>query len=237
MAYIRAPLQPQTYLQHVSESQSSNTTVDSSTSSYSEQVPVRQSTRNKKPPAKFNDFVNLDSELGTESISSDDNRYHKIKRVLARKIDNNQLKYLVQIVGEPAQNSIWVEESRWLPGPLISGGLIDSTCLVWKESCGVRGSCAIYDNDVFRLKLHGYSLIGRLMVIVIFCYCCFYTRKMITWKTIPQPVQEEVTVHFIPQPVEEEVAVHLNGKEMNGNPELEFKPMIINTDHKHDHKH
>ncbi|CAC5405680.1 unnamed protein product [Mytilus coruscus] len=95
MAYIRAP-QPQTYLQHVSESQSSNTTVDSSTSSYSEQVPVH-------------------SELGTESISSDDNRYHKIKRVLARKIDNNQLKYLVQIVGEPAQNSIWVEESSLSP--------------------------------------------------------------------------------------------------------------------------
>ncbi|CAC5385704.1 unnamed protein product [Mytilus coruscus] len=114
MAYIRAP-QPQPYLQHVSESQSSNTTVDSSTSSYSEQVPVRQSTRNKKPPAKFNDFVNLDSELGTESISSDDNRYHKIKRVLARKIDNNQSKYLVQIVGEPAQNSIWVEESSLSP--------------------------------------------------------------------------------------------------------------------------
>ncbi|CAC5413986.1 unnamed protein product [Mytilus coruscus] len=114
MAYIRAP-QPQTYLQHVSESQSSNTTVDSSTSSYSEQVPVRQSTRNKKPPAKFNDFVYLDSELGTESISSDDNRYHKIKCVLARKIDNNQLKYLVQIVGEPAQNSIWVEESSLSP--------------------------------------------------------------------------------------------------------------------------
>ncbi|CAC5408001.1 unnamed protein product [Mytilus coruscus] len=114
IANIRAP-QPQPYLQHVSESQSSNTTVDSSSSSYSEQVPVRQSTRNKKPPTKFNDFVNLDSELGTESISSDENRYHKIKRVLAWKIDNNLLKYLVQIVGEPAQNSIWVEESSLSP--------------------------------------------------------------------------------------------------------------------------
>ncbi|CAC5418269.1 unnamed protein product [Mytilus coruscus] len=111
---IRAP-QPQPYLQHLSESQSSITTVDSSNSSYYEQVPVRQSTRNKKPPTKFNDFVNLDSELGTESISSDENRYHKIKRVLARKIDNNQLKYLVQIVGEPAQNSIWVEKSSLSP--------------------------------------------------------------------------------------------------------------------------
>ncbi|VDI67070.1 Hypothetical predicted protein [Mytilus galloprovincialis] len=105
----------------------------------------------------------------------------------------------------------------WLPGPLISGGLIDSTCLVWKESRGVRGSCALYDNDVFRLKLHGYSLIGRLLVIVILCYCCFYTRKMLTWKTIPQPVQEDV-------------AVHLSDKDMDGNPGHELKPMIINTE-------
>ncbi|XP_076082658.1 uncharacterized protein LOC143053764 [Mytilus galloprovincialis] len=103
----------------------------------------------------------------------------------------------------------------WLPGPLISGGLIDSTCLVWKESRGVRGSCALYDNDIFRLKLHGYSLIGRLLVIVILCYCCFYTRKMLTWKTIPQPVQEDV-------------AVHLSDKDMDGNPEHES--MIINTE-------
>ncbi|CAC5366810.1 unnamed protein product [Mytilus coruscus] len=99
MAYIRAP-QPQPYLQHFVIFWI---------------VIVRQSTRNKKPPTKFNDFANLDSELGTESISSDENGYHKIKHVLARKIDHNQLKYLVQIVGEQAQHSIWVEESSLSP--------------------------------------------------------------------------------------------------------------------------
>ena len=72
----------------------------------------------------------------------------------------------------------------WLPGPLISGAFIDSACSLWRESCEGRGSCAFYDNDVFRLKLHGYSLVGRFLVIPILIFCWFYTRSMTQWKTV-----------------------------------------------------
>ena len=42
----------------------------------------------------------------------------------------------------------------FLPGPVVFGGLLDSTCLVWKETCGKRGACLHYDivSQRFRFK-------------------------------------------------------------------------------------
>lgn len=37
-----------------------------------------------------------------------------------------------------------------IPGPIIYGALIDSTCLVWDEACGMKGNCWVYDPDKFR---------------------------------------------------------------------------------------
>ena len=37
-----------------------------------------------------------------------------------------------------------------IPGPIIYGALIDSTCLVWDDACGIKGNCWIYDPDKFR---------------------------------------------------------------------------------------
>ncbi|XP_068235129.1 solute carrier organic anion transporter family member 74D-like [Palaemon carinicauda] len=40
--------------------------------------------------------------------------------------------------------------------PLIYGSLIDSSCLVWEETCqNGSGSCWLYNTDDFRYKLHG----------------------------------------------------------------------------------
>ena len=43
----------------------------------------------------------------------------------------------------------------FLPNPIIFGSVIDSSCLLWEESNGERGSCWIYANDQFRYKFHG----------------------------------------------------------------------------------
>ena len=47
------------------------------------------------------------NDLPTFYVSSDSDSYHKIKRVLGQR----DSKYLVQIVGEPADNAVWVASS------------------------------------------------------------------------------------------------------------------------------
>lgn len=37
-----------------------------------------------------------------------------------------------------------------IPGPIIFGRLIDSTCLVWTKTCSGNGNCQLYDQDRFR---------------------------------------------------------------------------------------
>nr|XP_006811917.1 PREDICTED: solute carrier organic anion transporter family member 4C1-like [Saccoglossus kowalevskii] len=39
-----------------------------------------------------------------------------------------------------------------VPGPILIGAAIDSSCLVWQEVCGDTGTCWIYDNHTFGLK-------------------------------------------------------------------------------------
>lgn len=41
----------------------------------------------------------------------------------------------------------------YIPAPILFGNLIDSTCLLWKSSCGEKGGrCLIYDIEKFRYK-------------------------------------------------------------------------------------
>ncbi|XP_065315264.1 solute carrier organic anion transporter family member 2A1-like [Gordionus sp. m RMFG-2023] len=57
----------------------------------------------------------------------------------------------------------------FLPGPLITGALIDKTCLVWKHSsCYRQGSCLFYDTDKLRFVIHGILTLSKL--VATFCY-------------------------------------------------------------------
>jgi hypothetical protein len=54
-----------------------------------------------------------------------------------------------------------------VPGPILFGVVIDSTCLVWQDSCGEHTSCWIYDNASvgrnFFLLLMGLKLLSTLL--------------------------------------------------------------------------
>jgi len=44
----------------------------------------------------------------------------------------------------------------YIPSPIIFGHVVDSTCLLWKETCsGADGRCLLYDIDMFRIKYVG----------------------------------------------------------------------------------
>ncbi|XP_031619261.1 solute carrier organic anion transporter family member 74D-like [Contarinia nasturtii] len=41
-----------------------------------------------------------------------------------------------------------------IPGPIIFGHIVDSTCLIWNHKCGRQGNCLLYDSAKFRYYLH-----------------------------------------------------------------------------------
>ncbi|XP_057317468.1 solute carrier organic anion transporter family member 4C1-like [Hydractinia symbiolongicarpus] len=66
-----------------------------------------------------------------------------------------------------------------LPGPVLVGKIIDSTCLVWKyDECGKKSNCAEYDVD--RLSLYLSLALSTVSAVSFVLYT-------IAWKTYKQP--------------------------------------------------
>lgn len=61
-----------------------------------------------------------------------------------------------------------------IPGPILFGRMIDSTCLVWSNKNEERGNCLLYDPIKFRQRLHPYLamfiLFGTIFDILIWYY-------------------------------------------------------------------
>lgn len=60
-----------------------------------------------------------------------------------------------------------------IPGPIIFGRLIDSSCLSWAFKCGRQGNCQLYDSIKFRHLLH-YAAAGFKLCAVIFDFFVWY---------------------------------------------------------------
>lgn len=60
-----------------------------------------------------------------------------------------------------------------IPGPIIYGIIIDSTCLIWEETCGTRGNCWFHHRENFRYLVNissaGFSMVGVLFDAAV-CY-------------------------------------------------------------------
>ncbi|XP_054749768.2 solute carrier organic anion transporter family member 4C1-like isoform X1 [Lytechinus pictus] len=62
-----------------------------------------------------------------------------------------------------------------IPGPILFGIIIDSTCLQWQETCSGHGSCWLYDNKSFASRLAIIScalkvMCGFLYALALFSY-------------------------------------------------------------------
>ncbi|MEQ2172077.1 hypothetical protein GOODEAATRI_017333 [Goodea atripinnis] len=42
--------------------------------------------------------------------------------------------------------------AAFMPGPVLYGSVIDTTCIMWGEKCGQKTSCQYYDLDSFRQR-------------------------------------------------------------------------------------
>nr|XP_032800522.1 solute carrier organic anion transporter family member 2A1 [Petromyzon marinus] len=66
----------------------------------------------------------------------------------------------------------------WLPAPALFGLLIDSSCLVWTESChAVRGACKYYDNDALRTRYWSLQLALKFLALSLFSVVLVRVRR------------------------------------------------------------
>ncbi|NXK74502.1 SO2B1 protein, partial [Amazona guildingii] len=43
----------------------------------------------------------------------------------------------------------------WMPGPVLYGSAIDTTCILWEKKCDRKAACRYYDNNLFRQRYLG----------------------------------------------------------------------------------
>lgn len=63
-----------------------------------------------------------------------------------------------------------------IPGPILYGFIIDSTCVVWNYKCGVRGNCQLYDQKNFRYYMN-LTAIALISVSVVFDFFVWIESK------------------------------------------------------------
>ncbi|XP_043271087.1 solute carrier organic anion transporter family member 74D isoform X2 [Venturia canescens] len=65
-----------------------------------------------------------------------------------------------------------------IPGPIIFGALIDSTCLIWDHSCGAQGNCWYYDKEDFRYIINSVSATFILCSAILDGLLCYLARNL-----------------------------------------------------------
>lgn len=76
----------------------------------------------------------------------------------------------------------------YIPAPIVFGNLIDSSCLLWKSSCGetTGGRCLIYDIEKFRYKYVGLCASIKIVALAIFMIDWWLVRRRKSLEKLPQ---------------------------------------------------
>ncbi|XP_063405834.1 solute carrier organic anion transporter family member 3A1-like [Mytilus trossulus] len=77
--------------------------------------------------------------------------------------------------------SAFISTFGWFLGPVIFGEVIDMCCEIWSSRCGVKGSCALYDNVNFRYGIFGFCLILSCFIIILDLVNYLIARKKTDW--------------------------------------------------------
>lgn len=66
----------------------------------------------------------------------------------------------------------------YIPAPILFGNLIDSTCLLWKSTCGEKGGrCLLYDIEQFRYKYVGLCAGIKILALALFLIDWWLVRR------------------------------------------------------------
>ncbi|XP_046584309.1 solute carrier organic anion transporter family member 2B1-like [Haliotis rubra] len=76
-----------------------------------------------------------------------------------------------------------------IPAPIMFGYLIDSTCLIWERSCGVRGACEQYDLESLRFRLTGADFSFRVASMFFFSIAFIVVKLQGDDKRTDEPIE------------------------------------------------
>ncbi|BFZ20993.1 hypothetical protein BsWGS_24032 [Bradybaena similaris] len=86
----------------------------------------------------------------------------------------------------------------WLLAPIVFGNFIDSTCRIWDITCRGTGRCLLYDNNQFRLKLHGYAALSLACSLLFYLFAYLYARWTRCLHEQATEINVEVTTELQP---------------------------------------
>ncbi|OCT56836.1 hypothetical protein XELAEV_18004366mg [Xenopus laevis] len=86
----------------------------------------------------------------------------------------------------------------WLPGPVMYGSVIDSTCILWGRKCGKKTSCLYYDNNHLRQRYIGLQILFEIMALIFFIALFFVLRRREN-KTVDQSAAGNPETHALTQ--------------------------------------
>ncbi|KAK3908254.1 Solute carrier organic anion transporter family member 74D [Frankliniella fusca] len=81
----------------------------------------------------------------------------------------------------------------FIPGPILFGAIIDSTCLVWDESCGRKGNCWLYDKSSFRLYLNSTAAAITTIGVILDAWVCYLGKDLVLYVEDDKSKSQEIT--------------------------------------------
>ncbi|XP_029817337.1 solute carrier organic anion transporter family member 2B1 [Manacus vitellinus] len=65
----------------------------------------------------------------------------------------------------------------WMPGPILYGSAIDTTCILWEKRCDRKAACRYYDNTLFRQRYLGLQFFFEVGAFLCFVAVYVILRK------------------------------------------------------------
>lgn len=86
----------------------------------------------------------------------------------------------------------------YIPAPILFGNLIDSTCILWKSTCGESGGrCLLYDIEQFRFRYVGLCAGIKIIALAIFIVDWWLVRRRTALEDLPAITANDIVGSII----------------------------------------
>ncbi|KAM4796208.1 solute carrier organic anion transporter family member 2B1 [Rhinophrynus dorsalis] len=94
----------------------------------------------------------------------------------------------------------------WLPGPVMFGSMIDSTCLLWGKKCDKKAACLYYDNNLLRHRYIGLQMLFKILALFFFIAVYLVLRHNDKQNTIKVEAEKKQETHSLKEKERDEMA-------------------------------